>query len=201
MLADKMSRQAAPSRRQESDVDRNGYQFKSDLNDEEGWVLLPDGRVLTVDCYTDSSSELVPAYPTNRPTPKSTTPIPVSGRAPAHDHTLTDPVTSEFGPLRTAAPTAVSPRVAARATLRSTTALRQVVGRSAPTAEPAGIPIHRAGRTRALLPTERAVCGERRSGTPGWRLLRSTARVLRIRRSQTDRRAPLRMAPTNRRGA
>ena len=42
-----------------------GTATKSDLNDEEGWTLLPDGRVLTVDCYTDSYFGIVPNYPAN----------------------------------------------------------------------------------------------------------------------------------------
>ena len=30
----------------------SGYQFKADGNDEEGWTLLPSGKVLTIDTYT-----------------------------------------------------------------------------------------------------------------------------------------------------
>jgi hypothetical protein len=30
---------------------------KSDRNDEEGWSLLPDGNVLTVDAYTDATCD------------------------------------------------------------------------------------------------------------------------------------------------
>ena len=38
---------------------------KSDKNDEQGWILLPNGNVLTVDCYTDFSSANYPKNPTN----------------------------------------------------------------------------------------------------------------------------------------
>jgi len=66
---------------------------------KEGWVLLPDGRVLTVDCYTDFFFGLVPAYPTN-PT-NSEIYDPDTGQwssAGSTINTLTDPVTSEIRP-------------------------------------------------------------------------------------------------------
>ena len=37
-----------------------GTATKSDRNDEEGWNLLPNGNVLTIDCYNDFSSDNYP---------------------------------------------------------------------------------------------------------------------------------------------
>lgn len=53
MLADKMSRQAALLDPVNLTWTETGTATKADMNDEEGWTLLPDGRVLTADCYTD----------------------------------------------------------------------------------------------------------------------------------------------------
>jgi hypothetical protein len=56
MLADKMSRQAALLDAKKLTWTETGTPSKADLNDEEGWTLLPNGKVLTVDCYTAFSS-------------------------------------------------------------------------------------------------------------------------------------------------
>ncbi len=63
MLADKMSRQAALLDADTLTWTETGTATKGDMNDEEGWVLLPDGRVLTTDCYTDFFFGLVDSYP------------------------------------------------------------------------------------------------------------------------------------------
>jgi hypothetical protein len=76
-----------------------GTSTKADLNDEEGWTLLPDGRVLTVDCYTDFHFGLVPSYPAN-PT-HSEIYDPETGQwsgAGSTINSLTDPILSEIGP-------------------------------------------------------------------------------------------------------
>jgi hypothetical protein len=99
MLADKMSRQAALLDPKTLTWIETGTSSKSDLNDEEGWTLLPNGRVLTVDCYTDFFFGLIPTYPTN-PT-NSELYDPGTGQwssAGSTINTLTDPVTNEFGP-------------------------------------------------------------------------------------------------------
>src|SRR2546430_351930 len=65
MLADKMSRQAALLDLKTLTWTETGTSTKTDLNDEEGWTLLPNGKVLTVDCYTDAFFHLIPSYPTD----------------------------------------------------------------------------------------------------------------------------------------
>jgi len=65
MLEDKMSRQAALLNLDDLTWKETGTRTKADLNDEEGLTLLPNGRVLTVDCYTDFFFGLVPSYPAN----------------------------------------------------------------------------------------------------------------------------------------
>ena len=63
------------------------------MNDEEGLNLLPNGEVLTVDCYTDYYFGLLPGYPSN-PT-HSEIYNPKDGEwssAGSTIHTLTDPV-------------------------------------------------------------------------------------------------------------
>jgi hypothetical protein len=65
MVADKMSHQAALLDLKTLTWTETGTSTKSDLNDEEGWTLLPDGNVLTVDCYTDFAFNLIPTYPAN----------------------------------------------------------------------------------------------------------------------------------------
>ena len=65
MVADKMSRQQAYLNTKTLTWQITGKSTKSDLNDEEGWTLLPDGQVLTVDCYTDYYFGLTQTYPAN----------------------------------------------------------------------------------------------------------------------------------------
>ena len=99
MLADKMSRQAALLDLKTLTWTETGTATKADMNDEEGWTLLPDGKVLTVDCYTDSFFGLVPTYPAN-PT-NSEIYDPATGKwtsAGSTIHTLTDPLLAEMGP-------------------------------------------------------------------------------------------------------
>jgi len=99
MLADKMSRQAALLDLKTMTWTETGTGTKADLNDEEGWTLLPNGKVLTVDCYTDFHFGLVPSYPTD-PT-NSEIYDPQTGQwssAGSTINTLTDPALSEMGP-------------------------------------------------------------------------------------------------------
>lgn len=98
MLADKMSRQAALLDLRTLTWTETGTGTKADLNDEEGWTLLPNGKVLTVDCYTDAYFKLGP-YPKD-PT-GSELYDPETGQwssAGTTLNTLTDPVLSETGP-------------------------------------------------------------------------------------------------------
>jgi hypothetical protein len=53
MVEDKMSRQDAILHLKTLTWSYPDVSTKADLNDEEGLTLLPDGTVLTVDCYTD----------------------------------------------------------------------------------------------------------------------------------------------------
>lgn len=53
MVHDKMSWQAARLNLTALTWTYHGTSTKADMNDEEGWTLLPNGKVLTVDCYTD----------------------------------------------------------------------------------------------------------------------------------------------------
>ncbi|HYL72023.1 MAG TPA: hypothetical protein VEY89_12045, partial [Candidatus Dormibacteraeota bacterium] len=99
MLADKMSHQAALLDAKTLTWSETGTATKADLNDEEGWTLLPDGRVLTVDCYTDFNFKLIPSYPAN-PT-HSEIYDPSSGQwssAGSTINSLTDPILYEMGP-------------------------------------------------------------------------------------------------------
>ena len=99
MLGDKMSHQAALLNAKTLTWTETGTATKADLNDEEGYTLLPDGRVLTVDCYTDFNFGLIPAYPSN-PT-NSEIYDPATGQwssAGSTIHSLTDPVLFEIGP-------------------------------------------------------------------------------------------------------
>ncbi len=99
MLADKMSRQAALLDPVTLTWTETGTATKADMNDEEGWTLLPDGKVLTIDCYTDFYFGL-----DLNPYPKHATHSelydPVSGQwssAGSTINTLTDPILSEMG--------------------------------------------------------------------------------------------------------
>jgi hypothetical protein len=63
MVQDKMSRQAALLNLSTMTWTETGTATKADLNDEEGWTLLPNGKVLTVDCYADAVFGLINSYP------------------------------------------------------------------------------------------------------------------------------------------
>jgi len=98
MLADKMSRQAAVLDINSMTWTEVGTATKSDMNDEEGWTLLPNGKVLTMDCYTDVFFGLLSPYPTD-PT-HSEIYDPNTGNwtsAGSTVNTLTDPIVSETG--------------------------------------------------------------------------------------------------------
>jgi hypothetical protein len=98
MLEDKMSRQSALLNPQTMAWTETGA-GKSDLNDEEGLTLLPNGKVLTVDTYTDYNFHLIPAYPAD-PT-HSEIYDPATGHwsdAGSTLNTLTDPDSFEIGP-------------------------------------------------------------------------------------------------------
>lgn len=99
MLADKMSHQAALLNPKTLTWTETGTSTKADLNDEEGLTLLPDGTVLTVDCYTDFAFGLIPTYPAN-PT-HSEIYDPATGEwssAGSTINSLTDPNLFEMGP-------------------------------------------------------------------------------------------------------
>lgn len=98
MLADKMSKQAALLDANTLTWTETGTATKNDMNDEEGWTLLPNGKVLTADCYTDFYFGLVPDYPAD-PT-DSELYDPASGtwsNAGSTINTLTDPNLAETG--------------------------------------------------------------------------------------------------------
>ena len=65
MVEDKMSRQAALLNLATMTWTETGTATKSGLNDEEGLTLLPNGKVLTVDCYADFTFGLIPHYPSH----------------------------------------------------------------------------------------------------------------------------------------
>ena len=99
MMGDKMSRQGALLNLKTMTWTQTGTSTKSDMNNEEGWTLLPNGEVLTVDCYADYFFGLLPEYPAN-PT-NSEIYNPATGEwssAGSTIHTLTDPVLAEIGP-------------------------------------------------------------------------------------------------------
>jgi len=99
MLGDKMSRQAAVLNLKKLTWKEVGTSAKADLNDEEGWTLLPNGQVLTVDCYTDYNFGLVPTYPTNPTNSEIYNPKKAKwSSAGSTINTLTDPYLFETGP-------------------------------------------------------------------------------------------------------
>jgi hypothetical protein len=98
MLADKMSRQAALLNAKTLTWVQVGQTTKSDLNDEEGWTLLPNGQVLTVDCYTDYYFGLLKGYPANPTNSEIYNPATFKwSSAGSTINTLTDPSLSEMG--------------------------------------------------------------------------------------------------------
>jgi hypothetical protein len=98
MLQDKMSRQAALLNLKSMTWTETGASTKADWNDEEGWTLLPDGNVLTVDCYTESDfrGTQYPAYPTHSEVYSPRTHTWLS--AGSTKVSLTDPYLFETGP-------------------------------------------------------------------------------------------------------
>jgi hypothetical protein len=98
MLQDKMSRQGALLNPKTLTWTETGTSTKSDMNDEEGLTLLPNGEVLTVDCYTDYHF-LLPGYPSN-PTHSEIYNAWAGKWSSAGStlQTLTDPVLFETGP-------------------------------------------------------------------------------------------------------
>jgi hypothetical protein len=100
MIDDKMSRQAALLDPTTLKWEFVGVSTKSDMNDEEGWTLLPDGKVLTVDCYTDYYFGLLPPpYPSNPTNSEIYNPgTKTWASAGSTINTLTDPPLSETGP-------------------------------------------------------------------------------------------------------
>jgi hypothetical protein len=99
MIQDKMSKQAALLDLNTMTWTETGTPTKYDLNDEEGWTLLPNGKVLTVDCYTDFIFGLVAHY-THNPT-NSELYDPQTGRwtsAGSTINTLTYEYDPEIGP-------------------------------------------------------------------------------------------------------
>ncbi len=99
MLQDKMSRQAALLNIATMTWTEVGTATKADLNDEEGWTLLPNGKVLTVDCYTDFTFGLRSSYPKNPTGSEIFDPAKKQwSSAGSTVHTLTDPHLDEIGP-------------------------------------------------------------------------------------------------------
>ena len=98
LLEDKMSRQSALLDPSTLTWVETGTQTKADMNDEEGLTLLPDGRVLTVDCYTDAyfGLSVYPADPTRSEIydPQTET----WSDAGSTVNSLTDPASAEVGP-------------------------------------------------------------------------------------------------------
>lgn len=94
MVADALSRQAALLDPLTLTWTETGTSTKYDSNNEEGWTLLPDGKVLTINTYTD-----INPYPSN-PT-KSELYDPTTGTwsfAGSTHVTLTDTIGFEVGP-------------------------------------------------------------------------------------------------------
>jgi hypothetical protein len=99
VLADKMSHQAAILNPKTMTWTQVGTASKSDLNDEEGWTLLPDGKLLTIDCYTDYAFMLIPTYPANPTNSEIFNPATLRwASAGSTINTLTDPNLFETGP-------------------------------------------------------------------------------------------------------
>lgn len=99
MLADKMSKQAALLDLGTMTWTEVGTSTKHDLNDEEGWTLLPNGKVLTVDCYTDFIFGLIPHYPKDPTNSEIFDPATNTwSSAGSTINTLTDKFLAETGP-------------------------------------------------------------------------------------------------------
>ncbi len=100
MLGDKMSRQQAMLNLTKLKWEFVGASTKSDMNDEEGWTLLPDGKILTIDCYTDYYFGVVTSpYPSNPTNSEIYNPATKTwSSAGSTINTLTDPNLDEMGP-------------------------------------------------------------------------------------------------------
>ncbi len=99
MIGDKMSRQAALLNPKTLKWTEVGTATKNDLNDEEGWTLLPNGKVLTTDCYTDFAFHLIPSYPADPTNSEIFDPATKTwSSAGSTVNTLTDPTVFETGP-------------------------------------------------------------------------------------------------------
>lgn len=107
MVEDKMSRQSALLNLKTMTWTETGTGTKADMNDEEGLTLLPNGQVLTVDCYTDynfltpGNPYPLPGYPYPANPTNSELYNPNSHRwtsAGSTAQSLTDPILFETGP-------------------------------------------------------------------------------------------------------
>jgi hypothetical protein len=99
MLEDKMSRQAALLNLTTMTWTETGTATKATLNDEEGLTLLPNGKVLTVDCYADFIFGLIAHYPSNPTGSEIYDPQTGSwSSAGSTINTLTDKKIAEMGP-------------------------------------------------------------------------------------------------------
>ena len=99
MLQDKMSRQAALLDLTTMTWTEVGTATKHDMNDEEGWTLLPNGKVLTVDCYTDFIFGLISHYPKDPTNSEIFDPVTRTwSSAGSTLNTLTDRALAETGP-------------------------------------------------------------------------------------------------------
>jgi hypothetical protein len=63
MMADKLSKQAAILDPTTLTWTETGTATKNDWNSEEGWTLLPNGKVLTIDMYIDYWAGAISTYP------------------------------------------------------------------------------------------------------------------------------------------
>jgi hypothetical protein len=98
MVEDKMSKQDAILNLKTLTWSYPDVSTKNDLNDEEGLTLLPNGNVLTVDCYTDvifGHMKHYPPDPTNSEIFDAKTRTWSTGGSTINS--LTDPLTFEMG--------------------------------------------------------------------------------------------------------
>jgi hypothetical protein len=98
MLQDKMSKQAALLDLATMTWTETGTATKADWNDEEGYTLLPNGKVLTIDCYTESAFTPLP-YPADPTHAELYDPATAQWSSAGSTITsLTDPYLFETGP-------------------------------------------------------------------------------------------------------
>ncbi|SRR5579862_327120 len=100
MVQDKMSWQTARLNLTTLTWSYHGGLTKADMNDEEGWTLLPNGKVLTVDCYTNYYFGITGGpYPPDPTHSEIFDPHTASwSSAGSTINTLTDPYLDEIGP-------------------------------------------------------------------------------------------------------